>query len=118
MINTYTLNFPFLGSGDGTCHIWRAIVSKPEEVRESFTNNHVRQVLKHCLGHTTSKNLSSNVTSFNVSGRVAQSVECLTAEQDVMGSTPMPDQYSGLRVLPVALQTLIMMLLVMMMVAG
>ena len=50
--DAYTLNFPFLGSGDGTCHIWRAIVSKPEEVRESFTNNHIRQVLKHWLEGT------------------------------------------------------------------
>ena len=56
LINTYTLNFPFLGSGDGTCHIWRAIVSKPEEVRERFTNSHVRQVFKTLVrGHTTSK---------------------------------------------------------------
>ena len=41
------------------------------------------------------------MTSFNC-GRVAQSVEHLTAWQDVMGSIPMPHQYSGLRVLPVA----------------
>ncbi|CAH3181766.1 unnamed protein product [Porites lobata] len=64
------------GSGDGTCHIWRAIVSKPEEVRESFTNNHIRQVLKHWLEGT-------------------------------LKAKPF--------YLPVALQTLIMMLLMMMM---
>ena len=39
------------------------------------------------------------MTSFNC-GRVAQSVEHLTARQDVMGSIPMPDQYSGLKVQP------------------